>query len=141
MVNVVDEKRLSKKHGDIKVFPFSGARIEDINKYIISIIKKQPGYLFLHVRTNGTTTITCKEIVEDLLILKSKISKQLPSCRIALSKPIIGHDDGKANLTICNVNKHLSVLKSESIENDSISFQHLGQKRLHLIPKVKVGWL
>ena len=36
--------------------------------------------------------------------------------------------DGKANLTIRNVNKHLSALQSECIENNNISSQYLGQK-------------
>ena len=72
-----------------------------------------------------------------MLILKSNISKQLPICRIVLSKPIIRHDNGKANLTIRNVNKHLPALQSEFIENDGISSQHLGRKGLHLNPKGK----
>ena len=103
MVNGTYEKQLSKKHGNVKVFHFSGARIEDINQYIILIIKKQPDYLILHVRTNDATTNTSKKTVDDLLILKSNISKQLPSYRIILLKPIIRHDDAKANLTIGNV--------------------------------------
>ena len=40
----IKEKQLSQKHGNVKVFHFSGARIEDINQYIILIIKKQPDY-------------------------------------------------------------------------------------------------
>ena len=36
--------------------------------------------------------------------------------------------DRKANLTIRNVNKHLSALQSECIENNNISSQYLGQK-------------
>ena len=100
MVNGIDEKQLSKKHGNVKVFHFSGARIEDIDQYIIPIIKKQPDYLILHVGTNDTITNTSEKIFDDLLILKSNISKQLAtSCRIVLSKPIIRHDNGKANLT------------------------------------------
>ena len=70
-----------------------------------------------------------------MLILKSNISEQLPSCRIVLSKLIIRHDDGKANLTIGDINKHLSALQSECIENDNISSQHLGRKGLHPNPK------
>ena len=75
MVNGIDEKRLSKKHSNVKVFHFPGARIEDINQYIAPIIKKQPDYLILHARTNDATTNTSKKIVDDLLILKSNISK------------------------------------------------------------------
>ena len=128
---------MSKKHGNVKVFHFSGARIEDINHYIIPIIKKQSDYLILHVGTNDATSNTSKKIIDDLLILKSKISKQLPSCRIALSKPIIRMDDGKANITIRNINKHLSALHSECINNDNISSQYLGRKGLHLNPQGK----
>ena len=87
--------------------------------------------------TNDATTNTSTKITDDLLILKSSISKQLLSCRIVLSKPIIRHDNGKANLTIRNVNKHLPALQSEFIENDDISSQHLGRKGLHLNPKGK----
>ena len=65
MVNGIDEKRLSKKHGNVKVFHFSGARIEDISQYITPIIKKQPDYLILHVGTNNATTNTSKKIVDD----------------------------------------------------------------------------
>ena len=81
-----------------------------------------------------------KKIVDNLLMLKSNISKQIPSCRIALPKPNSysnRRDDGKANLMICNVNQYLSVLQSEYIENDNISSQHLGRKELYLNPKGK----
>ena len=137
MVNGIDEERLSQKHGKVKVFHFSVARIDDTNQYIIPIIKKQPDYLILHVGTNNATPNTSNKIVDDLLMLKSNISKKLPSCRIILSKLIIRYDDGKANLIIHNVNKHFSALKSECIENVNISSQHLGRKELHLNPKVK----
>ena len=116
VVNGINEKRLAKKHGKVKVFHFAGARIEDINQYIIPINKKKPDYLILHVGKNDLTINTSKEIVSYLLILKSNTSKQPPSCRIVLSKPIIRHDDRKANITIHNVNKHLSGLQSECIE-------------------------
>ena len=46
-------------------------------------------------------------------------------------------DDAKANITIRNINKHLSALQSECINNDNISSHHLGRKGLHLNPKGK----
>ena len=70
-------------------------------------------------------------------MLKTKISKQLPNCRIILSRPIIRHDHGKANLTIRNVNKHLENLELECIDSNNINAEHLGQKGLHLNPKGK----
>ena len=41
MINGIDEKRLSQKFGNVKVFHFSGAGIEDLNHYIVPIIKIQ----------------------------------------------------------------------------------------------------
>ena len=41
MVNGIDEKK-SQKHGNVKVFYFLGARINDINQHLIPIITKRP---------------------------------------------------------------------------------------------------
>ena len=75
--------------------------------------------------------------MDDLLMLKTNISKQLPNCRIVLSKPNIRHDHGMANLLIRNVNKHLENLELESIDNSNINAEHLGLKSLNLNPKGK----
>ena len=136
MVNGIDEKKL-QKHGNVKVFYFSGARINDMNHHLMPIIAEQPDYLILHVGTNDATTNTSRKIIDDLLMLKSNILKQLPNCRVIVSKPTIRIDHGKANLTLRNVNKHLETLNLECIENGNISAQHLGRKGLHLNSKGK----
>ena len=41
MVNGIDERRLSPKYGNVKVFHFSGAKIEDLNHYIVPITKNK----------------------------------------------------------------------------------------------------
>ena len=135
MINRIDEKQLSQKFGNVKVFHFSGARIEDLNHYIVPIIKSKPYYLILQVGTNDATTKSSRKIVDDLLMLRTNISKQLPNRRIVLSKPTIRHDHGKANLTIRN--KHLENLELKCIDNKNINVEHLGQKGLHLNPKGK----
>ena len=68
-------------------------------------------------------------------MLETNISKQLPNCRIVLSKPGIRHDHGKANLSMRNVNKRLENLELECIDNNSINEEHVEQKGLHLNPK------
>ena len=113
MVKSIDEKRLPKKHGNIKVFHFLGARIEDVNQYIIPVIKRQPDYLILHVGTNDAATST---------------SKQLPSCRIVLSKPIIRHDDGKATLTIRNINRHCQLYSQNTLKTIILVYNILNEK-------------
>ena len=137
MVNGIDEKRLSQKHGNVKVFDFSGARIEDLNHYIVPIIKNKPEYLILHVGTNDATTNSSRKIVDDLLMLKTNISKQLPNCKIVLSKHTIRHDHGKANLVIQNVNKHLENLELERIDTTTSMQNILDRKDYTLIQKVK----
>ena len=89
VINGIDEKRLSQKFGNVKVFHFSGARIEDLNHYIVPIIKNKPDYLILHVGTNDVTPNSSRKIVDNLLMLRTNISKQLPNCKIVLSKPTI----------------------------------------------------
>ena len=56
MMNRIDEKRLSQKFGNVKIFHFSGARNEDLNHYVVSFIKNKPDYLILHVGTSDATT-------------------------------------------------------------------------------------
>ena len=90
---------------------FSGARINDMNHHLMPIIAKRPDYL---------------------LMLKCNILKQLPNCRIIVSKPTVRIDHGKANLTLRNFNKHLETLNLECIENGNISAQHLRRKGLYL---------
>ena len=57
MINGVDEKGLSKKHGNVEDFQLTWAKTEDMNQYIIPLIKMQPDYLILHVETNDVTVI------------------------------------------------------------------------------------
>ena len=69
MINGIDEKKL-QNYGNVKVFHFSGARINDVNDYLMSIIAKWPDYLILQVRTNDATTNTSRKIIDGLLMLK-----------------------------------------------------------------------
>ena len=68
MVNGIDEKK-SQKHGNVKVFYFSSARINDMNRHLMPIISKPPDYLIFNVGTNDATTNTSRKITE-----KSSIS-------------------------------------------------------------------
>ena len=52
MVNSIDEKKL-QKHGNVKVFYFSGAKINDMNHHLMPIFAKLPDYLILHLFSNS----------------------------------------------------------------------------------------
>ena len=101
------------------------------------IIAKQPDYLILQVGTNDATTNTSRKIIDDLLMLTSNILKQLPNCRVIVSKTTIRINHGKANLTLRNVNKHLETLNLECIENGNIIAHHIRRRGLHLNSKGK----
>ena len=88
MINGTEEKKL-QKHDNVKVFYFSVARINDMNHHLMPIIAKRPDYLILHVGTNDATTNTSRKIIDDLLMLKRNILKQLPNCRVIVSKPTV----------------------------------------------------
>ena len=75
------------------------------------IIAKRPDYLILHVGTNDATTNTSRKIMDHLLMLKCNNLKQLPNCRVLVSKLTVRINHGKANPTLHNVNKTLETLK------------------------------
>ena len=79
------------------------------------IIAKQRDYLILHVGTNAATTNTSRKIIDDLLMLKCNILKQLPNCRVIVFKLTVRIGHGKANLTVRNVNRYLETLNLECI--------------------------
>ena len=62
MVNGIDRKKL-QKHDNVKVFYFSGERI-NMNHHLMPIIAKQPDYLILHIGTNNVTTNTSRKIID-----------------------------------------------------------------------------
>ena len=63
----------------LKFVPFLGARIEDLNHYIVPIIKTKPDYLILHVGTNDATTNSSRKIVDSLLMLRTNNSQTVES--------------------------------------------------------------
>ena len=65
----------------------------------MAIIVKRPDYLILQVGTDDVTTITSRKIIDDLLMLKCNIIKQLPNCRVIVFKPTVRINHGKANLS------------------------------------------
>ena len=88
IITGIDEKRLSKNRL-VKVHDFRGATLADINHHIIPILKKKPDVIILHVGTNDSVSRTSREILDDLLQLKSAITKTLPNCQVICSQPTL----------------------------------------------------
>ena len=108
IITGIDEKRLSKNRL-VKVHDFRSATIANFNHNIIPIIKKKPDVIILLVGTNDSVSRTSREILDDLLQLKSAITtKTLPKCQVIFSKPTLRVDNGKAALTLHRLNEHFS---------------------------------
>ena len=56
----------------------------------------------------------------------------LPTSRVFISTPTLGTDDGKAQITVRQLAKHLLQLKIDTVNNNNINVRHLGSKGLHL---------
>ena len=56
MINGTHKKRLSKKYSNVKIRYFDGA--------LVSLIRKKPSALTLHVSTNNTVSDSSKDILK-----------------------------------------------------------------------------
>ena len=136
VITGIDEKRLNKNRL-VKVHDFRGATLADINHHIIPILKNKPDVIILHVGTNVYVSRTLREILDDLLQLKSAITKTLLNCQVIFSQSTLRVDNVKAALTLHRLNEHFSELNFDVVNNSNIKVKHAGQKCLHLNPKGK----
>ena len=56
----------------------------------------------------------------------------LSTCRVFISTPTLSTDDGKAQIRVRQLTKHLLQLKIDTINNSNINVRHPGGKGLHL---------
>ena len=121
----------------MKVHDFRGATLADINHHIIPILQKKPEVIILQVETNNSVFRTPPEILDDLLQLKSAITKTQPNCQIIFLQPILRVDNGKVALTLDRLNELFSELNLDVINSNNIKVKRIAQTGLHLDPKGK----
>ena len=119
ILNNLDESKLTKRNRVVKVKAFPGSNIGDMYSYIVPF-RKQPTYIILLVGTNDSTHKSADVILDELLQLKTLISKQLPSCKNILSLPTIRNDNSKAKETIRNLINKLDLMDIQKIDNRNI---------------------
>ena len=98
--------------------------------YLIPIIQKKPSNIILHVGRNDAKNLTPRTVLGNLLKLKALVKDSLPRCKVFISTPTLRTDDGKTQLTVSQLTKHLLQLKGDTVNNNNI--RHLGGKGLHL---------
>ena len=60
------------------------------------------------------------------------MTDSLNTCKFFISTPPLRTDDGKAQIMVYQLTKHLLQLKIDTINNNNINIRHIGGKGLHL---------
>jgi hypothetical protein len=135
MLRGINEKFICQKAKKrVKIKYFSGATIKDIRSNIKDIIlDENPSGIILHVGTNNAVDETSNKIYGDLMSLGAELVNTYGIENTIVSIPTIRSDHGKAALTISKLNKRfLDTPGLTIVNNENISYNHLGQKGLHL---------
>jgi len=132
MLNGINEKALTNDKIKVNMKYFSGAKINDIYSRLDELLEEKPNIVVIHVGTNNAPHMASNKVIDELLKMKHRVERTLPSTKVVISSLITRSDDGKANLTIKKVNRHLNQLKINVMDNENITHQDLGKKGLHL---------
>ena len=133
IINGVIEERINKKDRPVKVRNFPGATVAHMEHYLIPIIQKKPSKIILQVGTNDAKKVPSRTVIDNLLKLKALVKDSLPTCIVFISTPpTLRTGDGKAQITVSQLTKHLLQLKIDTVNNNNINIRHLGSKGLHL---------
>ena len=106
MINGIDKKRISETNSNVKVRYFNGALVEDMFYNLVPLMRKNPSTLILHVGTNNTVSDSSNVILKKIKSLISYIKINNPERRITISQPTRRTDNGKATLTLNNLNNY-----------------------------------
>ena len=96
------------------------------------MLKKCPKNKILHTGSNNIVTKTSRTVLQKLLSLKGFVERTLPDCNVCIFSLTLRTDNGKASLTVNNLNEHLSTLQLDIIHNSNISNTGLSRRGLHL---------
>ena len=91
------------------------------------------GFFFKKNKRGGRGRLFVR--VHNLLKLKALVKDGLPSCEVFVSTPTLRTDDGKTQITVSQLTKHLLQLMIDTVNNNNnnnINIRHLGGKGLHL---------
>ena len=131
ILNGVIEERINKD-GPVTVRNFPGATVADMEHYLIPIIQEKASSIILRVGTNDAKNLPSPTVLHNLLKLEALVKDSLSTCKVFISTPTLRTDDGKAQITVSQVTKHLLQLKIDTVNNNNINGRHLGGKTLHL---------
>ena len=116
----------------VKTRNFPEATVADMEHYLTPIIRKKPNNIILQAGQMMEKILPSRTVLENLLKLKILVKGRSPTCRVFISTPTLRTDDGKAQIMVIQLTKHLLQLKIEEIKKNNINATPLGSKDLHL---------
>ena len=99
---------------------FNGVLAENMFENLKPLMGKKPSTLILHMGNNNTVSDSSMVILKKIKSLISHIKINNPECRIIISQPVRRTDNGKATLTLNNLNKLLAELDVDKIDSSNI---------------------
>ena len=100
--------------------------------YLKPLLKQNPDNIILHVGNNNSVNDTSRDILNEILSLKNFIEKLCATWKVIVSNLIYRSDNGKASLTVKNVNHHLHALNIDVVDNRNTGGNCLNNSGLHL---------
>ena len=100
--------------------------------YLKPLLKQNPDNIILHVGNNNSVNDTSRDILNEILSLKNFIEKLCTTWKVIVSNLIYRSDNGKASLTVKNVNHHLDALNIDVVDNRNTGGNCLNNSGLHL---------
>ena len=133
MIGGLADDRMSKKY-NIKIRSHPGATNIDMLDHLKPLLRKKPDHLILHTSTNDAVerSTSADDIYDRLIDLKELAESSVPAIKVSLSCPTLRHDDGMANAKLVQVRNRLKRSGLCIIENDSIIYDDISKKGLHL---------
>jgi myosin heavy subunit len=135
MIGGLEEKRMSRKY-NVKVRSHPGATTHDMCDHLNALLRKKPDHLIIHAHTNDATDVdtSADDIFDRLTDMKALAESLVPDIKVTLSCPIVRSDNGVANAKLLQVRNRLKRSGVSLIDNDSITYEDLSRKGLHLKP-------
>ena len=136
ILNNINEKLLSNKRRNVKVYSLSGATTKDLKDFIRQLAETRPGKVIIHCGTNDIRDYSAKEITNSLIDLKLLINEISPNTVVIFSTLTLRTDSNNLMNKVTEVNICLqnSCKKHniELIDNSNIDKRGLSAKGLHL---------